>query len=454
MKNIIFFFCFSICVSSLSAQNWQQVHDIVEFPTPLYVRAFEFQSEDYGAVLSLFGGTNGPGSNGVKIEITKDAGLTWDSTIFNDVSYIPSNSLQIPSDSVIYFAFNQNVITAGQPTYVKRGVKRSFDQGVSWTTHWIDSLLVGQGQDPENNLVFLNDSMGVYIRNGYAFYTSDYGENWSIIYSSTATNAGVTDNKFILYNYGFLHVYDPFSNFLTSMPYSANCEGQVDFSDFKDQAAYRVLYAQDGTQQGYSANNYSVVIIDELPFGDQRVVHFPNTGYFTDLELSENGIFLPVGGWMYRSMDDGVSFQKMPLLNSITGIRMLSMINDTAGYALCSSPGIAFDPNYTLWKTTNGGGLTGETVVINSFIGGVGLDESNNSKLLEVFPNPSNGVFQIESELLVKRVELFSVEGKRCFYSEVDEFSFKMNPENIEIGVYFLKVYTDFGSVTKKIRIQ
>jgi hypothetical protein len=450
--NILLFF---LCIRLLSfSQNWQQVYDIIDEPAPVFMRAANFYSENYGATINLYGGTTGPLSHGTRVSITKDGGLTWDSTQFAATA-TALNSLQMPNDSIIYFVFVEEFYEPGQFFYAKQGIKRSMDQGDTWTTHWFDSTLNNVGQSQENDLVFLNDSMGVFIGAGFVLYTGDYGESWSEIYSTTATNAGVTEDKFLLYNYGYLHIYDPFAGVFTTQTYPANCEGQVYYSNFRNQTAYRALYAQDGPQQGYTANNYSVIIIDELPFGDQRVIHFPNQGYFECLELTENGLFLSLAGWMIRSMDNGITFERMPAVDSTTGINFLSMLNDTVGYAVCSSYGAGVNPNYSLWKTTNGGGVSGVPVVTNSFIGGVGVNELENEILFEVFPNPSHGQFSIRSSTEIETVELFALDGRKCLQKKVNKTKLDVNTDNLAIGTYLLRIKTKTGETgIRKIIIE
>ncbi len=448
MNKIVASLISTLTCFSLFAQNWQQVYDIDENPSSYYVRAFDFYSEDYGAILSRYPDASMPNSEGI-IHITKDGGLTWDTTVFNNTT-ITENNLQIPSDSALYFQFYEKEFIPNQFVHVRTGIKRSLDQGTTWTSHWIDTVYE-QYPTVENNLAFLNDSMGVYICGKGVFYTGDYGESWSQISNHYMTNAGITNDKFVMYNYGLIHVYDPYADIFTTNLYPANCVGQVDFSNFKNQSAYRVLYAQDGPEQGYTANNYSVVIIDELPFGDQRVIHFPNQAYFGDIELTESGLFLQISGWVYRSMDNGMSFEKLPYVNSTTGVQKLAMINDTVGYALCAGPGIGTNPNYTLWKTTNGGGLSGDPVIINSFIGGVGLDEFGASHELTVSPNPSHGVFKIETESVMHKVEVFSLQGKKCFDRKVDSLVFDLGLNHLDKGTYFLVVHSEMGRKSKKI---
>ncbi|MFA7273629.1 MAG: T9SS type A sorting domain-containing protein [Crocinitomicaceae bacterium] len=450
MRNLLFLISLFAFSNSYFAQ-WQQIYDLAEVYDggDIFGQAMEFYSEDYGAILSLGMTSSATNISYSKILITKDGGQSWDSTIFYNTTGSLADNLKMPTDSIIYFCFLEQVYPVGAPSYAKTGVKRSLDQGTTWTTHWIDTNY--SAGLPDNSLFFLNDSMGIYCINQHVFFTKDYAESWEEISNQSITNTGGIIDKFVLYNFGFLHQYDPFADTFTSMPYSPNCEGQVDFSNFRNNKAYRTIFAQDGPQQGYTNNNYGVLIIDELPFGDQRVIHFPNMGHFGDLELSEHGIFLQIAGVIFRSWDDGASFEQLPIVATSTGIGYLDMINDTVGYALTLKPGINFNPNYELWKTTNGGGLSGTPITIHSFIEGVGISEISQNFAFQIYPNPSQGQFILRSETLLERMEVFNLLGEKIMGQNVQHTEVTLDLANYESGIYFVRAFSADGLAEQRI---
>ena len=450
MRNLLFLISLFAFSNSFFAQ-WQQIYDLAEVYDggDIFGQAMEFYSEDYGAILSLGMTSSATNISYSKILITKDGGQSWDSTIFYNTTGSLANNLKMPTDSIIYFGFTEQVFPVGAPSYGKIGVKRSMDQGSTWTTQWIDTnsnTMVG-----DNSFCFLNDSMGIYIYHQNVLFTKDYAETWEKISDQSITNVGVADDKFVLYNFGFLHQYDPFADTFTTIVYSPNCEGQVDFSNFRNNKAYRTIFAQDGPQQGYTNNNYGVLIIDELPFGDQRVIHFPNMGYFGDLELSEHGIFLQIAGVIFRSWDDGASFEQLPIVAPSTGIGYLDMINDSVGYALTLKPGVNFNPNYELWKTTNGGGLSGTPITIHSFIEGVGISEISQNFAFQIYPNPSQAIFTLQSTRKIDKVEVFNLLGEKIMSKKVKQAEVTLDMANYESGVYFVRAFSADGLAEQRI---
>ncbi|MCP4882226.1 MAG: T9SS type A sorting domain-containing protein [Flavobacteriales bacterium] len=78
----------------------------------------------------------------------------------------------------------------------------------------------------------------------------------------------------------------------------------------------------------------------------------------------------------------------------------------------------------------------------------------NNNELLSriqitIYPNPSNGLFSIESRLNIIQAEIFNIHGQKIQDIKTTNNSFSI--QNLIDGLYFLKIKTDEGSVTKKI---
>ncbi|HAP00526.1 MAG TPA: hypothetical protein DCQ93_01250 [Bacteroidetes bacterium] len=87
----------------------------------------------------------------------------------------------------------------------------------------------------------------------------------------------------------------------------------------------------------------------------------------------------------------------------------------------------------------------------------VGIDQAANpSFTIQVFPNPSNGNFEILSrQFPVSSYELFDFTGKSLLSEKLNAASsFSINSENFSNGIYLLKVHTQAGTALKKIIIE
>ena len=93
--------------------------------------------------------------------------------------------------------------------------------------------------------------------------------------------------------------------------------------------------------------------------------------------------------------------------------------------------------------------------------GGVGIVETDNYPSLRVYPNPTDGEIQVTSyELQVTSIEIFDVMGRTVGalratpivgQSEIGQSEIVINVAHLPNGVYFLRIQTEIGVVTRKI---
>ncbi len=83
-----------------------------------------------------------------------------------------------------------------------------------------------------------------------------------------------------------------------------------------------------------------------------------------------------------------------------------------------------------------------------------GVDEYKNSDLIDIFPNPSNGNFTIESDLLNKskfRIEIYDITGNLFFNEVLYSKHFKLD---LKDGLYFMKIIDGENVYLKKLIIE
>lgn len=70
----------------------------------------------------------------------------------------------------------------------------------------------------------------------------------------------------------------------------------------------------------------------------------------------------------------------------------------------------------------------------------------------EVFPNPTTGQFRIQNtEIRIESVEVFDVYGKMMMSVQVDDNAVSIDATHLASGVYFARIVTEKGTVTKRI---
>ena len=80
----------------------------------------------------------------------------------------------------------------------------------------------------------------------------------------------------------------------------------------------------------------------------------------------------------------------------------------------------------------------------------IAIEEIEKAEVV-VYPNPTTGELKVESgKLKVERVEVFDVYGKR-HASRVTCNEMTIDISDLQVGIYFIKITTDKGIVTKKI---
>lgn len=81
----------------------------------------------------------------------------------------------------------------------------------------------------------------------------------------------------------------------------------------------------------------------------------------------------------------------------------------------------------------------------------VGVGEINEPEsYVSIFPNPTNGKFQIKTEAEINSIEVLDVFGRRILYSESNQT--EINISNFINGIYFVRMIdSDENRITKKI---
>jgi hypothetical protein len=103
-------------------------------------------------------------------------------------------------------------------------------------------------------------------------------------------------------------------------------------------------------------------------------------------------------------------------------------------------------------KSDNGNNLYLDNINLTGKLVGV-PQLSDPQSLLLVYPNPSNGIFQVKlAGFKIQSLEIYDVLGEKVFSGPgISQFTDITSRPN---GIYFLKVKTDRGEATQKIIVQ
>ena len=84
--------------------------------------------------------------------------------------------------------------------------------------------------------------------------------------------------------------------------------------------------------------------------------------------------------------------------------------------------------------------------------GGVGLLNTKNIQdSVNIYPNPTESIINIESSEIINSIELLNPLGKVLLEKEVNTYNYQINLNPLPQGTYFIKVITNSGQTVKKI---
>ena len=98
---------------------------------------------------------------------------------------------------------------------------------------------------------------------------------------------------------------------------------------------------------------------------------------------------------------------------------------------------IADQLNYRIRK------ITGFTAAVHTLI----------AQNFGVFPNPSQGLFDVFSEELIHTVQVLNITGQTVFQTDVNDFRLHLDISNQPDGIYLISVVGNHGRSTKKMII-
>jgi hypothetical protein len=82
------------------------------------------------------------------------------------------------------------------------------------------------------------------------------------------------------------------------------------------------------------------------------------------------------------------------------------------------------------------------------------MAEINSNQQAFVYPNPSEGIFIVKSNYLMKQITLTAIDGKSLWIENPNNIQTTLNLEKLEKGIYFLTVVGTNNQVeVKKVLI-
>ena len=121
----------------------------------------------------------------------------------------------------------------------------------------------------------------------------------------------------------------------------------------------------------------------------------------------------------------------------------------TTSTMVYDNPFVHADEEFTIKAMGYRGDMNASPIVTYHYIP-VGINEHEIN--VSVYPNPTTGQFRIQnSEFRIQSVEVYDVFGKLISSTEVNDNDVTIDVSNYNNGVYFTRIRTENGTVTKKV---
>ena len=78
----------------------------------------------------------------------------------------------------------------------------------------------------------------------------------------------------------------------------------------------------------------------------------------------------------------------------------------------------------------------------------VDVSENTSESVINLYPNPANNYINISSDEKIDQIEIYNLRGKKM--AGFSEFDKGINIEKLPVGIYFIKLKTEEGLITKK----
>ena len=79
----------------------------------------------------------------------------------------------------------------------------------------------------------------------------------------------------------------------------------------------------------------------------------------------------------------------------------------------------------------------------------LGVEEHDSSNIV-LFPNPTDGLVNIQSATIIKNIRIYDLQGRLMESFQPNSQATKLNITNLNTGVYFLSIETEIGTSNKK----
>lgn len=348
---------------------------------------------------------------------TENGGDNWE-IVHTDLDLVIYEDLLIIEDEKIIavgynFDSNQSVIT------------KSSDNGTTWANVNVSN------SSSLNSVFFTSSNVGYCAGNGGTILkTVDSGDNWQE--QNTGTGTTLNSIYFVSDLVGIAVGGSPVSSIILKTQDGGNNWNQVNNPSSNNLQSVYFSNEETGYVVGWNGE-----IIKTENCGDSWVTQnsVAMNGNLEVLFTDDNTGYIVGGGsnesLIQKTTNAGELWEDVSpeIQEGLVGIHFPTF---NTGYAVGS--------NGTVVKTESGGIMTS-------------TNDLNLSSKFKVFPNPSNGIINIQTEdnQIIERLKLFNPNGQIIKELKPNSLSLEIDLSNLESNIYYLQIDSDKGKSIKKL---
>lgn len=376
----------------------------------------------------------------------------------------------------IAYADNNTVFAVGDSLLMK-----SIDAG----NNWIDLLpnIASLTSDKKFfNLYFLNKDTGFIFRNTQSenlFQTTDGGTTWSDI-SPTVLPWGMLDVEFVNQSVGYavggvfmdssIARTNDGGQTWTHIPKPSLCDAPMAVHFITDSIGFT------GDDEIYKTTDAGSTWILTSTSGG-----WPHSGSYGDRVTNykffdnQTGFAIRDDWHIYKTIDGGITWEltQLPVSGISGGCRDIVFDQNNFGYVVgyglyqpfkSSDAGNTWllDGTYPAWAPATCISISKEhKVIIGTREGDVVLNENSPLSLTatenlvntNLYPNPTAGIFYVNTNQRIKSIEVYNLLGASVFRTDpiLNNNSYEINLTNLPKGIYAVKISDETNSIQRKI---
>jgi hypothetical protein len=412
-------FGFRIFVSTNQGESFTAVPDFTDVEMSGYISGIATHPYEDSTAYILFSFAGEP-----KVLRTKNLGQTWeDISGFVGTTSSTNGFPDVVTHSLIVLPNDPSTIWVGTDI----GLFESNDDGASW--HYADNGI------PAVSIydMFVQDNKVVIGTHGRGIWTASIDE-LNYIPSITATYAG---QKTITTSVNFVEVVDSaeifvdnvYANTLTTVIAGAN-NINAQITEPGNHVVYAVGYKND---KPYKSNNALVAV----SFNPELV----------ELTKPETNV-IRINANLQENYDSLQIYANTNLVKSVTS--GLTIGNNLIDYRISASA------TYSIYVKGYVGNVGYSSVIKSVGMVYVGISNPKN-KSLEIYPNPSNGLFKLDlpvDKIENSTLEVYSLSGSKVYSMVITESTNQIDLTNLNSGTYLLKLSKDGIIYSEKVQIR